>query len=113
MEKIDEKLLEEKVIEKLKLVYDPEIPVNVYDLGLIYKIEFETQNKLLNCYIDMTLTSPSCPVAEGLLDSVKYTVQSLDEIYETYVSLVFEPIWEKDMISLEGKEILELSGVII
>lgn len=113
MEKIDEKILEQKVIEKIKMVYDPEIPVNVYDLGLIYKIEFEYTNKLIYCYISMTLTSPSCPVAGSLFDSVKYTVQSLDEVFEAYVELVFDPVWNKDMISEEGKEILELSGVII
>jgi len=113
MEKIDEKELENKVIEKLKGIYDPEIPVNIYDLGLIYEIEFEFKNKLIYCYITMTLTSPGCPVADSLLDQVKYISQSLDEIFECYVELTFEPMWTKEMISQEGIEILELNGMIV
>lgn len=113
MEQIDEKELHIKVVERLKMIYDPEIPVNIYDLGLIYNIEFEYKNKLVYCYITMTLTSPACPVADGLLDQVKYVSQSLDEIYETYVELVFDPVWDKEKISDEGKMILELNGMVI
>lgn len=113
MEKLDEEILKEKVIERLKMVYDPEIPANIYDLGLIYKIEFKYEHKLYYCDVTMTLTTPSCPVADGLQDQVKYTVQALDEIFEANVFLVFDPIWTTSMISEEGREILELSGMSI
>jgi metal-sulfur cluster biosynthetic enzyme len=113
MENIDEKELMQKVIERLKLVYDPEIPVNIYDMGLVYGVEFEYKNRLVYCYIKMTLTSPSCPVAGSLVDSAKYAVQSLDEIYEAYVELVFDPIWDKEKMTQEAKEVLELSGMVI
>lgn len=113
MEPMDEDKLKEKIIERLKMVYDPEIPVNIYDLGLIYDIELKYEYKLYYCDITMTLTSPGCPVADGLLDQVKYATQALDEIFETNVVLVFNPVWDKNMISEEGKEILELSGMII
>ena len=102
MERIDENELEKKVIERLKGIYDPEIPVNIYDLGLIYKIEFEYKNKVIYCYVTMTLTSPGCPVADSLVDQVKYITQSLDQIFECYVELTFDPAWDKEMISKEG-----------
>lgn len=113
MERVNEDELKEKIIERLKLVYDPEIPANIYDLGLIYEIELKYENKLYFCDITMTLTTPSCPVADGLQDQVKYAVQALDEIFEVYVKLVFDPIWSTSMITEEGREILELSGMII
>lgn len=113
MERVNEKELKEKVIERLKAIYDPEIPVNIYDLGLIYIIDLEYKNQIYYCYITMTLTSPSCPVAEGLVDQVKYASQSLDEIIESDVRLVFQPEWNKNMMTEEGREILELSGMII
>ena len=113
MEKINENELKEKVIDKLKMIYDPEIPVNIYDLGLIYKIEFEYKNKVIYCYITMTLTSTGCPVADSLFEQVKYVAKSVNEIFECYVELTFEPAWDKEMISEEGKEILELEGMIV
>lgn len=105
--------LQTKLIAKLKNLYDPEIPVNIYDLGLIYSITFETKENYLFCTIDMTLTSPACPVAEALLDQVRYIAQSIDEIDDAKVNLVFNPPWDKDRITPEGKEMMILSGAII
>lgn len=102
--------IETKVIEKLKKVYDPEIPVNIYDLGLIYAVKFETKENYLYCTIDMTLTSPACPVAESLLDQVKYVAESVDEIDEVNVNLVFNPPWDMSKLSQEGKDIMILNG---
>jgi len=103
--------LKEKIIERLKNIFDPEIPVNIYDLGLIYEIDFEPEYKMLNCYITMTLTSPACPVADSLVSQVKYVGQSLDEILECHVNLTFSPEWSKRMISEDGQMILELEGM--
>ncbi|RXK11638.1 FeS assembly SUF system protein [Halarcobacter mediterraneus] len=108
LEKKDE--IEEEVIKRLKSVYDPEIPVNIYDLGLIYKIDFEEKNNYLFATIEMTLTSPACPVAESLVEQVKYVTQTVDEIDEAYVHLVFNPPWEPSMISEDGKDIMAASG---
>lgn len=108
LEKKDE--IEEEVIKRLKSVYDPEIPVNIYDLGLIYKIDFEEKDNYLFATIEMTLTSPACPVAESLVEQVKYVTQTVDEIDEAYVHLVFNPPWEPSMISEEGKDIMAVSG---
>ncbi|XPV67735.1 MAG: metal-sulfur cluster assembly factor [Halarcobacter sp.] len=110
---IDEDSLKEKVIHNLKHVFDPEIPVNIYDLGLIYKIEFEVKENYIYCYIDMTLTSPACPVAESLLDQVKYVSLSVDEIDEAQVNLVFDPVWTPEMMSEEAREVMGSSGAII
>ncbi|QKF81343.1 metal-sulfur cluster assembly factor [Halarcobacter ebronensis] len=105
--------LKEKVIEKLKSVYDPEIPVNIYDLGLVYSIEFEVKNNYTYCTVEMTLTSPSCPVSDSLVEQVKYYTQSVDEIDEAYVHLVFEPMWQPSMMSEEAREIMSVSGAAI
>jgi len=110
---IDEEAIKEKIIHNIKHVYDPEIPVNIYDLGLIYKIDFEVKDNYTHCYIDMTLTSPSCPVAESLLDQVKYVTLSVDEVDEAYVRLVFEPVWTPEMMSEDAREIMGASGAII
>lgn len=95
--------VKEKVIGLLRRIYDPEIPVNIYDLGLIYKIDlYEKEGKLV-CDIEMTLTSPACPVAESLLDQVNSIRYIVDEIDELNVSVVFDPPWNPDRISFEGK----------
>lgn len=112
IEKRDERLKEE-VIKALKGVYDPEIPVNIYDLGLIYKIEFETIENYLYCTIFMTLTSPGCPVSDTLVSQVHYLVKLINEIDEVDVTLVFDPPWDLSKISEEGREILELEGAVI
>jgi len=102
--------VKQKVIHHLKHVYDPEIPVNIYDLGLIYNIEFEERGHYLFCFVTMTLTSPGCPVAESLLAEVKYVSTAVDEVDETSVDLTFEPPWDMSKVSEEGKEILIMNG---
>ncbi len=109
----DKLFLKEDVIQRLKSIFDPEIPVNIYDLGLIYKIEFEEKNNHVHAIIQMTLTSPACPVAENLVEQVKYVTQTVDIIDEAYVHLVFDPPWDNTMISEEGKEIMAVSGAYI
>jgi len=96
--------LKEKIINEIKKIYDPEIPVNIYELGLIYKIEV-LENKKAN--IEMTLTSPNCPVAESLPKLVKSTVMQLDDISEVDLKLVWSPPWSKEMMSEAAK--LELN----
>tara|TARA_B100000029_G_scaffold452142_1_gene477165 strand:+ start:705 stop:1007 length:303 start_codon:yes stop_codon:yes gene_type:complete len=96
--------LKKKVIEAIKKIYDPEIPVNIYELGLIYKIEIDEKNKVT---VDMTLTSPNCPAAESLPSQVKEDIMQLEEISEVNLNLVWEPPWNKDMMSEAAK--LELN----
>lgn len=94
------KELESKIITKLCAVYDPEIPVSIYELGLIYDINI---NKSLDVIIDMTLTSPNCPVAETLPVEVEEKIKTIPELKNVKVNIVFEPPWEKDMMSDEAK----------
>ena len=96
--------LKNKVIAEIKKIYDPEIPVNIYELGLIYKIEIIEKTKVL---IEMTLTSPNCPVAEELPNSVKHNIIKLDEVNEVDLKLVWDPPWTKDKMSESAK--LELN----
>ncbi|MBD1138581.1 DUF59 domain-containing protein [Pelagibacterales bacterium SAG-MED41] len=96
--------LKEKIVSEIKKIYDPEIPVNIYDLGLIYKIEIIEKNKV---NIEMTLTSPNCPVAESLPKSVKNNILKLDCIDDVDLKLVWDPPWTKDKISEAAK--LELN----
>jgi len=96
--------LKDKVIEEIKKIFDPEIPVNIYELGLIYKIEIKEKNKI---DIDMTLTSPNCPVAESLPKEVKDNVMKLEEVSDVNLNLVWEPPWNKDKMSEAAK--LELN----
>ncbi len=106
--------LKEKVIEELKKVYDPEFPVNLYDMGLFYKIDFgEGSNKKTSCKIDMTLTSPSCPVSDQLINRVYEVVGYLPEIDEVYVELTFEPPWNHYMMSEEAKEHLAMNNIVM
>ncbi|MCF0183052.1 MAG: DUF59 domain-containing protein [Bacteroidaceae bacterium] len=92
--------IEERVVELLKTVFDPEIPVNVYDLGLIYRIEV---NEDLDIDIDMTLTAPNCPAADYILEDVRIKIEAIDEVHKVNINLVFEPEWTKDMMSEEAK----------
>ena len=94
----------DKIISEIKKIYDPEIPVNIYELGLIYKIEVNDTNKVL---IEMTLTSPNCPVAESLPNSVKENILKIDGIKEVDLKLVWDPPWTKDKMSEAAK--LELN----
>ena len=91
---------EEAIVAMLKTVYDPEIPVNVYDLGLIYKINVDDEK---NVSIDMTLTAPNCPASDFLLEDVRMKVGSIDGVKNVEVNLVFEPEWDIDMMSEEAK----------
>ncbi len=91
--------IEGKIVEALKTVYDPEIPVNVYDLGLIYEIDF-TEEAEAN--IKMTLTAPNCPMVDMLLSDVEQAVMAVDGVEKVNVNLVFEPPWEKSMLSEEA-----------
>lgn len=88
--------LEIRVLEVLKDIYDPEIPVNIYDLGLIYEINIDDD---ANCKVVMTLTSPNCPVAESLPAEVKQRVGEVEGIIQSEVELTFEPPWTRDMMS--------------
>lgn len=92
--------IEERIVEMLKTVYDPEIPVNIYDLGLIYKIEVDENGVVL---IDMTLTAPNCPAADFIMEDVRQKVESIEEVSNAAINLVFEPEWDKDMMSEEAK----------
>ena len=96
--------LKELVIEEVKKIYDPEIPVNIYELGLIYKIEI-IDNKNVN--VEMTLTSPNCPVAESLPKMVKDNILKLDDVSDVDLKLVWDPPWTKDRMSEAAK--LELN----
>lgn len=91
---------EEKIVEMLKTVFDPEIPVNIYDLGLIYKIDVEDDG---NVSIDMTLTAPNCPAADFIVEDVRQKVESVEGVNSATINLVFEPEWDKDMMSEEAK----------
>jgi FeS assembly SUF system protein len=92
--------LEEQIVKMLKTVYDPEIPVNVYDLGLIYNVDIEEDNHVK---IDMTLTAPACPAADFIMEDVRMKVESVKGVKSVDINLVFEPSWDKDMMSDEAK----------
>ena len=96
--------LKEQVVSEIKKIYDPEIPVNIYELGLIYKIEIKEEKKV---NIDMTLTSPNCPVAESLPKMVKDNILSLEGVDDVKLSLVWDPPWTQDKMSEAAK--LELN----
>ena len=93
-------MTEERIVKMLKTVYDPEIPVNVYDLGLIYKIDLNDSGELV---IDMTLTAPSCPAGEFIMEDIRQKVESVDGVTSAVINLVFEPEWDKDMMTDEAK----------
>lgn len=98
---MDELQIQEKVIELLKTVFDPEIPVNVYDLGLIYRIDLSDDNTELA--VDMTLTAPNCPAADFIMEDVRQKLETIEGLKRVDVNLVFEPEWDKDMMSEEAK----------
>ncbi len=93
--------LQERVIEILRTVYDPEIPVNIYDLGLIYRIEPNEAGDELA--VDMTLTAPNCPAADFIMEDVRQKLEVIDGLKKVDVNLVFEPEWDKGMMSDEAK----------
>ena len=96
--------LKEKIIGEIKKIYDPEIPVNIYDLGLIYDVKVDEKN---NVDVKMTLTNPNCPVAESLPMEVENTVKEVKEVNKVTLELVWDPPWDKSMITEAGK--LELN----
>lgn len=93
--------MQERVIEVLKTVFDPEIPVNIYDLGLIYRIELSEENTALS--VNMTLTAPNCPAADFIVEDVRQKLETITGIEKVEVNLVFEPEWDKEMMSEEAK----------
>ena len=93
--------IQERVIEVLRTVFDPEIPVNIYDLGLIYRIELNDDATELS--VDMTLTAPSCPAADFILEDVRQKLETISGLTKVDVQLVFDPEWNKDMMSEEAK----------
>ena len=92
--------IEERIVDVLKTVYDPEIPVNIWDLGMIYKIDVLDDG---NVNVDMTFTSPSCPAAEFILEDVRSKIESVSGIKAANIELVFEPTWDQSMMSEEAR----------
>ena len=92
--------IEEKAVEMLKTVFDPEIPVNVYDLGLIYKIDVKDN---MDIHVDMTLTAPNCPAADFIIEDIHQKLESIHGVGQVFVELVFEPEWTKEMMSEEAR----------
>ena len=98
-------IAEEQIVEELKKVMDPEIPVNLYDLGLIYKINIDFKNNIL---IEMTLTNPNCPVAGSMPKSVGLAVEKIPNLSSIKVALVWNPKWDKNMMSEDAKLALDI-----
>ncbi len=96
--------IKDKVIAEIKKIYDPEIPVNIYELGLIYDVTVDENNKV---YVKMTLTTPNCPVAESLPNEVKNSIKEIKAVNEVDLDLVWDPPWDKSMMSEAAK--LELN----
>ena len=97
----EEKLkTEDRIVEVLKTVYDPEIPVNIYDLGLVYKIDFKDDGVL---DVDMTLTAPNCPMGDYIMEDVRPKLEGIDTVKQANVNLVFDPVWDQSMMSDEAK----------
>ena len=97
---MNKKELENRIIEVIKTIYDPEIPVNIYELGLIYDVNVNEENMVK---ILMTLTTPNCPVAESLPQEVKDKVKSLDQVSSVELEMTFDPPWNKELMSDEAK----------
>lgn len=97
----EEKLkTEDRIVEVLKTVYDPEIPINIYDLGLVYKIDFKDDGVL---DVDMTLTAPNCPMGDYIMEDVRQKLEGIDTVKQANVNLVFDPVWDQSMMSDEAK----------
>ena len=92
--------LEEEVVKVLRTVYDPEIPVNVYDMGLIYHIEIDDK---YHVHIELTFTSPTCPVADFIIEDIRQKIENIEDVKSAQIKLVFEPEWNKNMMSEEAK----------
>ena len=98
---MDKIQIEDRAVEVLRTVFDPEIPVNVYDLGLIYRIELS--DDLTQLDVDMTMTAPSCPMADFIIEDVRQKLESIEGLTSVNVNLVFEPEWTQDMMTEEAK----------
>ena len=97
----EEKLkIEERIVDVLKTVYDPEIPVDIYNLGLIYRIDLHEDGTL---EVDMTLTAPNCPAADFIVEDVRTKLEGIEGVKDARVNLVFDPEWDKDMMTEEAK----------
>lgn len=92
--------IEERIVDVLKTVYDPEIPVNIYDLGMIYKIDVKDDYSV---DVDMTFTAPSCPAADFILEDVRTKLESVDQVTSANVNLVFEPAWDQSMMTEQAR----------
>lgn len=92
--------IEERIVDVLKTVYDPEIPVNIWDLGMIYKIDVRDDG---NVEVDMTFTAPNCPAADFILEDVRTKVESVEGVASADINLVFEPAWDQSMMSEEAR----------
>jgi FeS assembly SUF system protein len=92
--------IEERIVDVLKTVYDPEIPVNIWDLGMIYKIDVKDDG---NVDVDMTFTAPSCPAADFILEDVRTKIESVEDVNSANINLVFEPVWDQSMMSEEAR----------
>jgi FeS assembly SUF system protein len=92
--------LEERIVDVLKTIYDPEIPVNIYDLGMIYKIDMHEDGSL---DMDMTFTAPNCPAADFIMEDVRQKVEGVEGVKSANIQLVFEPAWDKSMMSEEAR----------
>jgi len=92
--------LESKVIDELKSIFDPEIPVNIYELGLIYKVEASVEGRV---EITMTLTSPNCPMVDDMLDEIHDKTKAIEGVTDFQLNVVFDPPWDKNMMSDEAK----------
>jgi FeS assembly SUF system protein len=92
--------IEEEIVKALKTVYDPEIPVNIYDLGLIYKVDMDDEK---NVTIEMTFTAPNCPAADFIIEDVRQKAESIEGVKSACIHLVFEPEWNKNMMTEEAK----------
>ena len=92
--------IEERIVDVLKTVYDPEIPVNIYDLGLIYKVDLKDSGDV---DIDMTFTAPSCPAADFILEDVRQKVDSVEGVRSATINMVFEPAWDQSMMTEEAR----------
>lgn len=99
-QQVDKKAIEDRIIQVLKTVYDPEIPVDIFELGLIYEVEVKDDASV---FVQMTLTSPSCPVAESLPAEVEEKVKQTEGVQDCELDLTFDPAWSKEMISEEAQ----------
>lgn len=100
MEQSEKVKIEEEIVDVLKTVYDPEIPVNIFDLGMIYKIDVQDDSTV---DVDMTFTAPSCPAADFILEDVRTKIEGLSSVKSANINLVFEPAWDQSMMSEEAR----------